>query len=105
MNHTISLEAKIGEYKDSPTLLDELDVDFSIETYRDPSDSLDLQIDLENAKRHLNLRQQKICNLLQHDHSITDISKILATPRSTIYDEIKCIGRIFENAGLAEYLR
>ena len=104
-HHTISLEEKIDDEKDSPTLLDQLDADLATETYRNPSESLDLRIDLENAKMNLNPKQRKICDMLMKDHSITDISKILATPRSTIYDEIKRISRIFEDGGLANYFR
>jgi predicted DNA-binding protein YlxM (UPF0122 family) len=84
--------------------LDRLDAELTTETYRDSSISIDLRIDLENAKRSLNSKQQEICDLLQKNNSISDISKILATPRSTVYDEIRRISKIFEKVGLREYL-
>jgi len=104
-HQTVPLEEEIEDDENSPTLLSQLDAELAKETYRDSCTSLDLHIGFEVAKRDLNSKQQHICDLLQNDHSISHISKILATPRSTIYDEIERIRKIFESAGLGDYLK
>ena len=64
-----------------------------------------LRMDLTEALRKLTPKQRKLCHLLKDDGlNIKEVSQCLDTPRSTIYDELKRIRKIFLKEGLDEYL-
>ena len=85
-------------------LLDQLCSDSPAGTSYNPGTDIDKRIDIDNVMRKLSPTQKQICNLLMSEPTIAKISKCLETPRSTIYDEIKRIRMIFEDAGLKDYL-
>ena len=64
-----------------------------------------LKTDLSGAIAGLSVHQQNICELILDDYPIKQISSILDTPRSTIYDEIKRIRKLFSDKGLEDYLK
>ena len=64
----------------------------------------DLKIDLSKILQKLTETQKELCNLLKRGLNITEISKHLQIPRSTIYDEIKRIRKVFIYEGLKDYL-
>jgi RNA polymerase sigma factor (sigma-70 family) len=102
--HSISINKIIGEDMDSPTLLEQLSSEPPANSSYSPGGEFDKRIDLENVMRRLNPKQKRLCELLMAEPTITQISKCLETPRSTIYDEIERIRKIFENTGLKDYL-
>ena len=65
---------------------------------------LPLQIDLTTVLTRLTPQQQAICRLLTEGETVTVISRSLKVPRTTLYDEIKRVRRIFHDAGLKDYL-
>jgi RNA polymerase sigma-70 factor (ECF subfamily) len=66
---------------------------------------IELRLDLGKAMRKLTPQQQELCLLLRdRDLSITELSRLLETPRATIYDEIRRIKTLFSNEGLEDYL-
>jgi RNA polymerase sigma-70 factor (ECF subfamily) len=65
---------------------------------------LPLQIDLATVLTRLTPQQQAICRLLTEGETVTVISRSLKVPRTTLYDEIKRVRRIFRDAGLKDYL-
>ena len=67
---------------------------------------IELHMDVTNVLKQLTPKQQNLCNLLKKDGlNIKEVSQCLNTPRSTIYDELKRIRKIFLKEGLGdEYL-
>ena len=65
---------------------------------------LPLQIDLATVLTRLTPQQQAICRLLTEGETVTVISRSLKVPRTTLYDEMKRVRRIFRDAGLKDYL-
>lgn len=63
-----------------------------------------LRIDLATVLTRLTPQQQAICRLLTEGETVTVISRSLKVPRTTLYDEIKRVRRIFRDAGLKDYL-
>ena len=104
LQYTISIEEKIGNDEDSRTLFDQLISSPSAEAKCDPVTDIDKQIDISRIMKKLNPRQKRLCEMLESGYSMTEISECLETPRSTLYDEIKQIRKIFEDAGLKDYL-
>ena len=66
--------------------------------------NLGLKKDLADAMSKLSPLQSKICHLKMEGHPMTYISEILHKPRTTLYDEIQRIQRIFLDEGLRVYL-
>lgn len=103
--HTVSFEKKMGNNEDSPSLLDQLISSPSAETKYDPCTDIDKRIDICTIMGSLNPRQKILCEwLMSGDFTMTEISECLETPRSTMIDERNRIRRIFEDAGLKDYL-
>lgn len=101
--NTDSLDKPLSDEEDAPTLLDLLSEDkeyasnFRIHT--------ELKIDLSRSFKKLTPKQQELCRLLGEEGlSIKEASKILQTPRGTIYEEIKRIKTVFQNENLHDYL-
>ena len=103
--HTVSIEEKMRYDEDSPTLLDQPISSPTTETKYDPCTDIDKRIDVDMIMGSLNPRQKKLCKLLMSgDFTMTEISECLETPRSTMNDERNRIRKIFEDAGLKDYL-
>jgi RNA polymerase sigma factor (sigma-70 family) len=101
-----SLDEPTGNEDDSPTLIEKI---AEKEAGDKPSSSLtqtQLKLDLSQALHKLTPKQQKICHLLGEEGlNVKQVSESLKTPRSTIYDEIKRIQKIFINHNLKDYLK
>ena len=101
--NNISLDQPLSDEEDAPTLLDSLSRDenhttsFQVHTQ--------LKIDISRTFQKLTPKQQELCRLIGEEGlSIKEASKILQTPRGTIYEEIKRIKDIFQKENLHEYL-
>jgi len=97
----VSLDGPLGDHDDSDALED------SIADRRPaPYLQIELKIDLSKVLQKLSGKQQKLCHLLgPSGFSIKEASEYLNTPRTTIYDEIERIRKIFVKEGLEEYLK
>ena len=72
----------------------------------DPSLEILSRIDISTALEKLTPNQKLLCSLLHEEgFTVTELSEYLKTPRSTLYDEIKRIRKIFMKEGLGEYLQ
>ena len=97
---TLSLDEPLRDGNDSDTLTDTIP-----ETQPASILQIGLKIDLLRILEKLTPKQQELCHLLGPGGlSIKEASECLETPRSTIYDEIKRIRKIFSKEGLGEYL-
>ena len=71
-----------------------------------PFMELQLKIDLSKALQKLTPKQKKLCHLLKEEgFTIKQLSEYLKTPRSTVYDEIERIKKIFMREDLEDYLK
>ena len=93
----VSLDQPLHNEEDAPTLKDTLaeEKDFVL--------TADLKMDVAILLQELSPKQHEICRLILEGHKITEVSKKLNTPRSTIYDEIGRIEYIAEKLGLRGY--
>lgn len=64
---------------------------------------LDLSIDLGRAVASLPPELRTLCERLETE-TVTEISRDTGIPRGTLYERIKEIRRLFEDAGLRDYL-
>jgi len=104
---TISLDQPLGDDENNSTLSDVISEDNILPSSNTLSSFLKIQlkVDLARALLKLNSRQKKICNLiLSEDLNVSELSLCLNTPRTTIFDEIKRIRKIFEKEQLKDYL-
>ncbi|MBL8013166.1 MAG: sigma-70 family RNA polymerase sigma factor [Candidatus Omnitrophica bacterium] len=100
---TDSLDQPLSDEDDAPTLLDTLSTDENYAT--NLRFHTELKIDISHTSQKLTPKQQELCQLLgEKGLSIKEASKILKTPRGTIYEEIKRIKAIFQKENLHEYL-
>lgn len=67
------------------------------------SDLRGLSIDVRNAVEKLPPELRDLCKRLQVE-SVTEISRDTGIPRGTIYESIKKLRTLFEDAGLKDYL-
>ena len=70
---------------------------------RSPSELRDLSIDIRQAIEKLPPELRELCRRLDTD-TVTEISRDTGIPRGTIYESIKKLRAIFEDAGLRDYL-
>jgi len=70
---------------------------------RPMSELRNLSIDLRSAVQALPPELRELCKRLQTE-SVTEISRDTGIPRGTIYESIKKLRAIFEDAGLKDYL-
>ncbi len=70
---------------------------------RPPSELRDLSIDVRQAIEKLPPELRELCRRLDTD-TVTEISRDTGIPRGTIYESIKKLRAIFEDAGLRDYL-
>ena len=97
----ISLDSPLKDDESAPTPMSRIDAAEASDRLLD----VELKIDLSKALQSLNPRQRKLCRLLKEDGlTIKEASEYLKIPRSTIYDELKRIRRIFMKGRLADYL-
>ena len=103
---TVSLDEPSGNNEDSPTMLEKIDNNGYIDHRFDPLVDIQLKIDIPKALKELTPRQKKLCKLLgEKGLNIKEASEYLKTPRSTVYDELGRIRKIFEKEGLGDYLK
>ena len=74
------------------------------ETSKTHMAGLPLRMDLATILTRLTPHQQAICRLLTEGETVTAVSRSLKVPRTTLYDEIKRIRRMFYEAGLRQYV-
>ena len=95
---TVSLYERISEDEDAPTLLD------TIPDEKDSAAELrihcSLKINIAKILPKLNPRKQKICHLFKKGFNMTEVSKALKIPRSTLYEDKKRIKNLFKKAKL-----
>jgi len=106
-SQAFSLNQSIGEDENNPDYIDNVTVNNipTREAISNPFLSILKKIDIDKTLQKLNPKQQIICELIMSkDLNISDLSKCLNTPRSTVYDEIDRIRKIFEKAGLKKYI-
>lgn len=70
---------------------------------RPPSELRDLSLDVRQAIEKLPPELRELCRRLDTD-TVTEISRDTGIPRGTIYESIKKLRAIFEDAGLRDYL-
>ena len=70
---------------------------------RPMSELRNLSIDLRSAVQTLPPELRELCKRLQTE-SVTEISRDTGIPRGTIYESIKKLRTLFEDAGLKDYL-
>jgi DNA-directed RNA polymerase specialized sigma24 family protein len=80
------------------------------EVLPDPCDPLgrgvaDLGFDLDKVTRRLSARQKLILKLYSERLPVTEIAALLKISRSTAHEEIARIRKLFESAGLRDYLK
>lgn len=103
---TISLDEPLGNDEDAPSLIEKIDENTISDEPANPFMELQLKIDLSKALQKLTPKQKKLCHLLgEGGLTIKQVSEYLKTPRSTLYDEIKRIRKIFMKDGLEDYLK
>jgi len=96
---SVSLEEPLGSDADALAL---------IETISENDDILQtqLKIDLPKALMGLTTEQKRLCSLLGEDGlNIKEASERLKIPRSTIYEEIKRIRKVFREKSLENYFK
>jgi RNA polymerase sigma-70 factor (ECF subfamily) len=64
----------------------------------------DMRMDVASVLARLTPEQQQLCALLR-EHTVLEISGICQIPRGTIYDRIREIRIVFEDAALGDYVR
>jgi RNA polymerase sigma-70 factor (ECF subfamily) len=98
-----------GEYEDSfcierMEIIDQEDYLMRTGKISRPSCELrDLSIDVRQAIEKLPPELRELCRRLDTD-TVTEISRDTGIPRGTIYESIKKMRAIFEDAGLRDYL-
>ena len=96
--NTCSLDKPLKDDEDSSTYVDELDESCSPFPSLFQCSDIDLKIDLANTLEKLTTRQYELCQLFMEGRDVTvfEVSEILQTSRSTIYDEIQRIQKLFK---------
>jgi RNA polymerase sigma factor (sigma-70 family) len=102
---SISLDQPLGNQEDSPTLLDvvnESQVQQGEQLARTLRD--DAEVDIQRAMKLLTPFQKQVCTLLWEGLSVQEASRELGVVRTTLYDELKRIRKIFSDLGLQHYI-
>lgn len=68
-----------------------------------PTAELDISIGIDQTVEKLSPELRELCSRLV-TQTVTEISRETGTPRGTIYESIKRLRTIFEEAGLADYV-
>ena len=72
-------------------------------TNRSTEERIDLDIDLDRAMANLPKELRRLCDLLA-ENSIAEVARKLGIARSTLYSAIYKLRKVFEKAGLKDYL-
>lgn len=72
-------------------------------TRRSPEEVTELRVDLERLLATLTPEQRQICAQLI-DHTVTEVARMLAVPRTSIQDIVQKLRVLFNAAGLRDYL-
>jgi RNA polymerase sigma-70 factor (ECF subfamily) len=103
----LSLDAALDGSEDGATLADLLADDESAQ--RNETGVVDrhhARLDIGRAMARLTPVQRQVCQMLGEEGlSIKGAAERLRIPRSTLYEEIKRIRKIFSDQGLGDYLR
>jgi RNA polymerase sigma-70 factor (ECF subfamily) len=103
----LSLDAALDGSDDGLTLADLLADDETAQ--RDDSGAVDrhhARIDISRALARLTPVQRQLCQMLGEEGlSVKEAADRLRIPRSTLYEEIKRIRRVFADQGLGDYLK
>ncbi len=101
----VSLDEPLGNSEDDYTLTDKIGKNTVMDVPSDPYMGIHLRRDLSSALQNLNPRQKELCRLLGEEGlNVKEASEYLRTPRSTVYDELNRIRKIFMKEGLQDYL-
>jgi RNA polymerase sigma-70 factor (ECF subfamily) len=101
-----SLDHRVGEDQGSRTLGEETSEGEPREPAYDHASDIDRRLDVSQALEALTNRQKEICDLITDDElTMSDIAEKMGIHRSTLYDEMERIKRLFEREGLDVYLR
>lgn len=105
---TCSLSTIVDEDEYGPVELSEtvgrheLDSRLGVAT-REPHDTADMVMDVAEVLSRIPPELRELCERLKHA-SVSEISRELGVPRTTIHDRIKKLRKHFANAGLRDYL-
>jgi len=100
---SVSLNEPLEDVKDSPALIDT--IPGSSNEPLDISLKSELNEKLSNVLQKLTPEQRKLCKLLKkEDLNINKASKYFLKHRTSIYDEVKRIRKVFRKEGLEDYL-
>jgi RNA polymerase sigma factor (sigma-70 family) len=103
---TLSLDAAIDGSEDGLTLAEMLDVSNSGSADGDIETHHHMRLDLLQTCLELTPSQQRLCLLLGEEGlSVKAAAEQLGIPRSTLYEEINRIRKLFAEHGLEIYLR
>ena len=70
---------------------------------REPHDSADLTLDVAEVLSHLPDELRELCERLKYA-TVSEISRDVGVPRTTIYERIKALRKRLAKAGLRDYL-
>lgn len=102
----VSLDEPLADDEDDHTLIDKIDESAATDIPQDHFLEIHLKVDLSEALQKLTPQQKKLCHLLgERGLTVKETSEYLKTPRSTIYDELKRIRKIFMKEGLQDYVK
>jgi RNA polymerase sigma factor (sigma-70 family) len=102
----LSLEAPLGDAEDGLTLGEVLADEQADPEDASGIDSRGARLDLARVLALMTPAQRRLCELLGEEGlSVKEAAERLGIPRGTLYEEIRRIRRIFEQHGLANYLR
>jgi len=96
----VSLYEHISEDEDAPTYSDSI----ADERTRDLQTMLGRKIDVFDVERKLPPRQRKLFELLKEGRSVKECSRILKTPRTTLYGDKEHVKTVCRKKKLEEYL-
>ena len=104
-----SLNDVVGEDQDAQVERGELvDEETYLRSTGRPSMALDkevgLRIDLERLFADLPPELRQLCARLKRGQTMAEISRAIGIPRGTLYERMKELRKLAEDAGLAEYL-
>jgi RNA polymerase sigma-70 factor (ECF subfamily) len=101
----LSLDAVPGPAEDGLTLAELLPDDDPTGSPEQAAERLALRAHLECALPLLSGRQRRLVEALGSGRSMSEIGRLLRVPRSTLYDELERIKRVFRDEGLEGFLR
>jgi DNA-directed RNA polymerase specialized sigma24 family protein len=100
----ISLDDKVGGNEDSPHLIDTIASESSNASHFESPDEVLMKGAVSTVVAKLTERQQLIVRHLRESHSVSEIGRLINTPRTTVNDEIGRIRRLFHKEQLDSFL-